>query len=74
MRERVTLEIAAEATNLFNNTQLNGSYSGGLGSTNTATIPSRGLVPGMGTSDTYGTIGVAAYDPRQIRINARVRF
>ena len=74
IREHISLEIAADATNLLNNTQLNGSYLGGLGSTNTLNSPSRGLVPGMGTSDTYGTISVAAFDPRQILLNARIRF
>jgi hypothetical protein len=33
IKERVRLEFAANATNLFNNTQLSANYSGGLGST-----------------------------------------
>jgi hypothetical protein len=72
--ERLSLELAADATNLLNNAQLNGSFAGGLGSTNTATNAAKGLVPGMGTTDTYGTIGVGSFDPRQVVLNLRFRF
>jgi hypothetical protein len=72
--ERLTLEVAAHATNFFNNTQLNGTYNGNLGGTNTVTNAAKGLKPGMGNSDTYGTIGVGAFDPRQVVMNVRVRF
>jgi hypothetical protein len=74
IREHVRLEFAADATNVLNHTELSGSYSGGLGSTNTVSNAARGLVPGMGTSDTYGTIGVAAFDPRQVTFNLKLRF
>jgi hypothetical protein len=74
IRETMSLEFAANATNLLNNTQLSGAYSGALGSTQTAVNASKGLVPGMGTSDTFGTIGVGAFDPRQVVMNLRFRF
>ena len=74
IRERMSLEIAADAANLLNHTELSGTYAGGLGSTNTAINAAKGLVPGMGTTDTYGTIGVTAFDPRQIVLNLRFRF
>jgi hypothetical protein len=54
VRERISLEFAADATNLLNNTQLNGTYTGGLGNTQTAVNAARGLKPGMGDSDTFG--------------------
>jgi hypothetical protein len=54
IRERISLDIAADATNLFNHTELCGSYNA-LGGTNTLTSVPRGLVPGMGTRDTCGT-------------------
>jgi len=74
IRERIRLEVAADATNVLNHTQLSGSFSGALGGANTLTNPARGLVPGRGTSDTYGTIGVVAFDARQVLLNARIRF
>ena len=72
--ERISLDVAADATNLLNHTELSGSFNGALGGTNTVTNASRGLLPGMGTSDTYGTIGVTAFDPRQVTLNAKIRF
>jgi len=74
IREKMNLEFAADATNLLNHTELSGAFAGGLGSTNTAINPAKGLVPGMGTTDTYGTIGVGAFDPRQIVLNLKLRF
>jgi hypothetical protein len=74
IRERMSLEFAADATNLLNNTQYSGNYTGSLGNTLTATNPSRGLEPGMGSNDAFGTLGVAAFDPRQVVMNLRLRF
>jgi len=83
LRERISLEVAADATNILNHTQLNTNYSGNLGSTNTAcgstacgaASTTTGLMPGMGASgDSFGTIGVGAFDPRQVVMNVRLRF
>src|SRR5579875_929758 len=74
LTERFNLEIAANATNLLNSTELNGQYTGALGNTNTVTNSRLGLVPGEGTNNAYGTIGNATYDPRQITFDAVVRF
>ncbi len=74
IKERLRLEIAADASNLLNNTQLNTNYNGGLGNTNTVNNPAAGFIPGLGTSSTFGTIGVAAFDPRQISIRVRLVF
>jgi hypothetical protein len=76
--ERFKLEIAAEVSNLFNHTEFNGSnntsFVGNLGSPNLVNSPGTGLIPGLGTSSTYGTMGVGTFDPRQITMNARVVF
>ena len=72
--ERVSLNIVADATNLSNSTQLNGNYNGALGGTNLVSNPSRGLVPGLGLSDTFGTIGIGRFDPRQVTMRALIRF
>jgi hypothetical protein len=72
--ERFKLQIAANATNLINNAQYNANYTGNLGSTNLANNPSGGLIPGMGTSSSFGTITNATFDPRQITMEVKVVF
>jgi hypothetical protein len=72
--ERVSVNIVADATNLSNSTQLNGNYNGALGGTNLVSNPSRGLIPGLGLSDTFGTIGIGTFDPRQVTMRALIRF
>lgn len=74
IREKIRLQIAADATNLLNHTELSGNYNGGLGNTNLTNNPSAGLIPGLGTSATFGTVGVAAFDPRQITMHLRIQF
>ena len=75
IRERMNLEFAANATNLLNHTELSGNYSGALGSTNTALSAASGLKPGMGANgNTFGTLSLSAFDPRQVIMNLRLRF
>ena len=74
IRERVAIELSAEASNLLNNSQQSGSYSGNLGNTTVTPNASIGLLPGMGSSDTYGTIGTSTFPPREIVMNLRLRF
>ena len=69
IRERVKLEISADATNVLNHTEYNGNYGGGLGSTVLS-----GPTAGYGTSTTYGTLGVGTFDPRQVTMHLRVIF
>ena len=76
--ERFKLEVAAEVSNLLNHTEFNGangtSFVGSLGSPNLVNNPGTGLIPGLGTSSTFGTMGVGTFDPRQITMHARVVF
>ena len=72
--ERYSLELSAEAVNVLNHTQFSGAYSGGLGSTNTATNLTTGLMPGMGSSSTFGTRGMGTFDAREVIFNLRFRF
>jgi hypothetical protein len=74
VREGIRLEIAADAMNLANSTQLSGGYNGNLGATNVATNAANGLKPGMAGSATYGAIGTATFNPRQMMMRAIVRF
>ena len=76
--ERFKLEVAAEASNLLNHTELTAPttppLSVALGSPNLVNNPGAGLIPGLGTSSTFGTMGVGTFDPRQITMHARVVF
>jgi hypothetical protein len=53
---------------------LSGGYTGGLGGTNLVDNPAKGLKVGMGSSDTFGTIGNGTYDPRQVTLRLLLRF
>jgi hypothetical protein len=74
LTERFRLQVAADVTNLLNHTELSGNLNGSLGNTNLVNNPAAGLIPGLGTNATFGTIGVAAFDPRQITMHLRILF
>jgi len=74
IREGISLELAAESTNVLNSTQLSGAYTGALGNTLTTTSASSGTAPGMGSSDTYGTIGLSTFDPREVVLSLKLQF
>jgi hypothetical protein len=74
IRERYRIEVSAEVSNLLNNAQYNGTYVGSLGSTNLTNNPSGGLIPGLGTSSTFGTLNLNSFDARQIQMHARLSF
>ena len=63
-----------DVMNVLNHTQFSGAYNGGLGGTTTTANAALGLVPGMGNSTTYGTRGMATYNPRQMMLRATLRF
>jgi len=70
----MSITVTADATNLLNNAQYSGSYAGGLGNTNLVDNPAKGLKVGMGTTDTFGTVGLGTFEPRQITMRALIRF
>jgi trimeric autotransporter adhesin len=79
IRERLNLELAANATNILNNTQMAANFSGALGSTNTAVNAASGLKPGMGASgNSFGVQSLSStgsvFDPRQVVMSLRLRF
>ena len=74
IRESLSLEVSAEIANILNSAEYSGNYTGALGGTNVTTNAAKGLKPGMGSSDTYGTIGLATFDPRQVTMHVRIRF
>jgi hypothetical protein len=39
-----------------------------------AANPALGLVPGMGNATTFGTRGMATYNPRQMMVRVTLRF
>jgi len=72
-REGLTVSFQANVTNLFNHTQfLAGSYNMGLGGTNTSPTVLNGAP--VGTSQSYGTHGLATYDPRQMIMELHLEF
>jgi trimeric autotransporter adhesin len=74
LHESVRFELGADAMNVLNNNQFNGSYTGALGGTVTTANPSLNLVPGMGNSNSYGTRGLGTYNPRQFMLRATLRY
>jgi hypothetical protein len=60
--------------NVLNHTQFSGAYTDALGATVTTPNPALGLVPGMGNSNSFGTRGMATFNPRQIQLRMTVRF
>jgi len=72
--ERYRIDVSAEVSNLLNNAQFNGAYVGALGAPNLVNNPANGLVPGLGTSSTFGTLNVNSFDARQIQLHARFIF
>jgi hypothetical protein len=74
IRERFSLEIAAEISNLFNHPEFNQSPGGSMGNLNLTDSPSTGLIPGIGNSSSFGASGPGTYDPRQVVMHAYVRF
>lgn len=74
IKEGISLNLNIDATNILNNAQYSGNYNGGLGNTNLGVNAARGLQPGMGSSDTFGTIGLGTFDPRQVTARLVLRF
>ncbi|MFN0101481.1 MAG: TonB-dependent receptor [Bryobacteraceae bacterium] len=77
IHERVQMQISAEASNLFNNTQFRPVMNAGTGATFTNVTPAQnaqGIRPGMVQNDSFGTWGMSTFDPRQIEFRLRVRF
>jgi hypothetical protein len=81
IRESVSMEVSAEVANILNSTEYSGNYMGALGSTNVTTNAAKGLKPGMGSLDTFGTLPLTnangtslVFDPRQITMHVRIRF
>jgi hypothetical protein len=73
--ESVQLQFGVDVTNLLNHSEFvsipGPTINNYLGNTNTS--PSFGPI-GIGTNDSYGTMGEQTYDPRQFVLNARIRF
>ncbi len=76
-RERVSLEVIAEAENLLNSTNVACSAAGCAGAVNTTYGASTGAgaigVHGPPTSSTFGT-PTAAFNSRQVQLGGRLRF
>jgi hypothetical protein len=71
---RNALEVGLDAMNVLNHTQFSGAYSGALGDTALTNNPSAGLIAGTGSSNSFGTRGMATFNPRQVMARAAFRF
>ena len=78
-RERYSIELSAQASNVFNNTQFRGGINTSTGGTVLpATVtanPTQNLKVGqLQNSGSFGTFGQGAYDPRQVEMVMKFRF
>ena len=77
-KEGAKLKILGEFYNLFNRTNLAGvsGIGAGVGTTDLAFQTGVGIAQGASGVSTNGTFGksVAAYNPRQIQVGARIEF
>jgi outer membrane receptor protein involved in Fe transport len=80
MRERYSVNVAAQATNLFNNTQfkpgLNTSFGATVLPSTVAANPTLNLKVGqlLDTANTWGSYTQNTYDARQIEFVMKIRF
>jgi hypothetical protein len=74
IRKGVNLEVGADAMNVLNHTQFNGTYVGNLGATVVNSNAALGLVPGMGSANNFGTRSMMTFNPRQIMMRGVLRF
>jgi Carboxypeptidase regulatory-like domain len=72
--EQLNLVLAFEATNVLNHTELNSQPGSDLGTMGLVDNQASGLVSGIGTNSSFGSIGNSTYDPRQIAFHAIVQF
>jgi len=72
--ERFVVEFSADVFNFFNHTQFR-SYDSFLGGVVTQADPATNTPLGaVSGGSSYGTHGLATFDPRQVEVNLRVRF
>jgi hypothetical protein len=74
MTERVAMEILAEATNAFNQTNINpNAVNAGVGAILTPNAATNAKV-GQNSSASSGTMGTSFFEPRQVSLSLRLRF
>jgi hypothetical protein len=74
IREKASIEFSAQFTNAFNHSQFRPGYTMSLGNQNIQPSNPTGLQVGQGTSNNYGTMSTATFDPRQIELVLKIRF
>jgi len=74
----MSAEVGADAMNILNHTQFNGTapgaWVGNLGATQLTNNPAGGLIAGTGDANNFGTRGMTTYNPRQIMLRVGLRF
>ncbi|HWB96792.1 MAG TPA: hypothetical protein VG672_08825, partial [Bryobacteraceae bacterium] len=77
IHEGISAQLSAEASNFLNNAQFRPVVTATTGATFTnvsAAQSAQGIKPGMVQNDSFGTYGMATFDPRQIELRLRLRF
>ena len=76
--EHVAIDLSAQFTNVWNQTQFRPAMQGGLGATigsvDVIRSPQLNLKPGQLSNQSYGTRGNATFDPRQVEFQLKARF
>lgn len=75
--DKLNMQLSAEASNVFNNTQFWPAMNAGLGGyavNPNAAQTAAGIQRGMVLNDNFGTWGMRTFDPRQIELRVRLFF
>ncbi len=76
--ERVAIDLSAQFTNVWNQTQFRPAMQGGLGATigsvDVIRSPQLNLKAGQLSNQSFGTRGNATFDPRQVEFQLKARF
>ena len=77
IRESISAQFSAEATDLLNNVQLRPAVTASTGGTFaalSAAQKAQGIQSGMIQNESFGTYTMSTFDARQIELRLRFRF
>jgi hypothetical protein len=74
VNERFALDFFGQASNVLNHAEFRPDTTGALGGTNLTMGGTSNLVPGQPQSASFGSYGVATFDPRQVFFSLKLQF
>jgi trimeric autotransporter adhesin len=74
VNERFALDFFGQASNVLNHAEFRPDTTGALGGTNLTVGGTSNLVPGQPQSASFGSYGVATFDPRQVFFSLKLQF